>query len=173
MEDDEKQEIFENDDLTAQEKSEIKAADELYNELATVTPQRNVVMPSNTGMPKSMDEEEETGVNDTDFEKFLRKLFPVFPFKKLKTVCAAVMVGRVLYDSMLDQINLTVSSIVEDWDDRPIDEGGDGVLHFQTLLDLVTVAYQIGLDSKGRVDIQEGLGAAETRKLSDVANQFG
>jgi len=163
------------DDLTELEEREAKEADRIYSDLARDYPQREVVMPEGVGVrtPKSMEEEEETGSSDSDFERFLRKLFPTFPYRKLKVVCAAVMVGRVLYDSMLDRVNLTFSSIVEDWEERPVAEGGDGELNVQLLLDLITVAYEIGLDSKGRVDIQEGLGAAESRKLNDVASQLG
>jgi hypothetical protein len=92
--------------------------------------------------------------------------------KKLKTVCKSVMVGRVLYDSMLDRVNLTVTSIVDTWDNRPIELGGDGRLDFQLILDCVTVAYEIGLDSKGRVDAIEGLGASESKQLNDIANSI-
>lgn len=165
-------ENLDGDDIPDWEKDELDAAEKLYAEIAKREPQRNVNVPVVATQSKSFDEAESSGGNDTDYEKFLKRLFPNFPIKKLKTVCQSVMVGRVLYDSMLDRVNLTVTSIVDTWDSRPIEQGGDGRLDFQLILDCVTVAYEIGLDSKGRVDAIEGLGASESKQLNDIANQI-
>jgi len=79
------------------------------------------------------------------------------------------MVGRVLHDTMLDRVHLTVDDIVMNWDELE-----DGQLHFMYILNVVTTAFEIGLNSKGREDAIQLHGVAhETEELEKLADRVG
>lgn len=146
---------------------EIRRAEAMFEEQATLAPRRNVKLPE-VKAQKSFSESEEESGQDSDLKSTLRRLFPRFPYAIVNRVCSAVMVGRVLHDSMLDRVHLTVTEIVEDWDEKEY-----GELHFMEVLNMVETAFEIGLDSKGRVDAIELHGkASESESLEKLASKL-
>jgi hypothetical protein len=156
---------------TPEEKSE-REARELFERNAVNPPARDVESQRTNG-GKSLSTAEDEGGNPSDLIATLQRLFPKFQEHQLDRVCKAIMVGRVLHDTMLDRINLTVTSIVEDWDDTEIEDGGDGEMDFMYILNGVTTAFEIGLDSLGRKDAIELHGAAkESEELEKLASKL-
>jgi hypothetical protein len=150
-----------------------REAEELFAKNAVAPPSRDVELPV-MGSSKSLSEVEDEGGQASDLVATLRRLFPSFPEHQLDRICRAIMVGRVLHDTMLNRINLTVTSIVEDWNDDDIEDGGDGEMDFMYILNVITTAFEIGLDSKGREDAIQLHGAAkESEELEKLANKLG
>jgi hypothetical protein len=155
------------EDELEQEKRDLEEATEIFNASSVGKPHLKVDMPAGISSGKSYSEREEETGQASDLVVTMRKLFPKFPYRKLEEVCSAIMVGRILHDSMLPRVRLTVNSIVRGWDDKE-----DGRMPpFSTILNLVTTAYEIGLGSKGREDaiVLHGSQAEEDR-LEKLAN---
>ena len=131
------------------EEKKAKEAELIFKKRAVTSPKLQVNIPE-VNQPKSLEEAEDESGLDSDLKATLKRLFPKFPIRILNQVAQAVMVGRVLHETMLDRIHLTVISVVEDWDEKE-----DGELSVQAVIDMTTTAYEIGLDSKGRVDAIE------------------
>ncbi len=108
---------------------------------------------------KSLTEAEQEAPTDSDLKITLRRLFPRFANKYIDTVSQAVMVARIFPDTILDRIYLTVVAIVEKME---VDEEEIDVME---IINLVTTAFEIGLDAKGRIDAIELHGSARESEL--------
>ncbi len=153
------------------EEQKAKEAEELFNQKAVLVPSRPVVIPDGKHT-KSLGEAEDELGQESDLKAVLKRLFPKFPedvLNKAVRAVEAVMVGRVSPDTMLDRIYLTVFDIVDSYD--PLDLEMD----FWSIVNLVTTAFEIGLDSKGRVDAVEvyGKSAKEEEGLERIASMMG
>jgi hypothetical protein len=108
----------------SQEEKARREAEEIFKNNAVTPPARSVDIPA-AGAGKSLSEVEDDGGQASDLVATLRRLFPSFPEIQLDRIFKAIPFGRILHDTMLDRINLTVTAIVEGWDDREIEDGGD------------------------------------------------
>jgi len=156
-------------DLTPEEQKKAQEAEAMFDKMAETLPARKINIPVNTSGGRSLGEAEDDEGSPSDLQATLKRLFPKFPERILNLICASVMVGRVLHDTMLDRVHLTVDDIVMNWDTET-----DGQLHFMYLLNAVTTAFEIGLDSKGREDAIQLHGVAhETEELEKLADRVG
>ncbi len=155
-------------ELEAQESKERKEAEEQFNKEA-VTPSALTVKTPETKEHKSFMEKEEEQGNEGDLAITLRTLFPKFPYPLLNRVCSPIMVGRVSHDTKIECMRLTVMDIVQQWEEHQ-DEADYGRIDVQLIIDLVRVAYEIGTESEGRMDVVKIYGANETKELEKMAN---
>ena len=156
-------------DLTPEEQKKAQEAEAMFDKMAEQLPARKVKVPEMAGRNKSLSEVEDDEGSPSDLQATLKRLFPSFPENILNRICKSIMVGRVLHDTMLDRVHLTVDDIVMNWDAEE-----DGQLHFMYILNVVTTAFEIGLDSKGREDAIQLHGVAhETEELEKLADRVG
>ncbi len=147
----------------ADEEQKAKEAQEMFRQKSTTVPARKVVIPDNK-RNQSLDSVDDDIGQDSDLKATLKRLFPRFTDDRINPVAQAVMVGRVAPDTILDRIYLTVWSIVDTY------EPWDTEMDFWLIVNLVTTAFEIGLDSKGRVDAIELHGAREDEELGKIAD---
>jgi hypothetical protein len=144
-----------------------KEAEAIFEANALTKPKLKVEIPESRRSASFSESEDSLG-NPSNLQVILKRLFPTFPYKVLNQTCQAVMVGRILPDVMLNRIKLTVIAIVEEWDEEE-----DGWINIQAIIDMVTTAYEIGLNSKGRVDaVEVNTGVKETEELEKLANSM-
>ncbi len=153
------------------EEQKLREAEKIFSDKAVLTPARPVVIPDGR-QAKSLGEAEDELGQESDLKAVLKRLFPKFPESVLNQAVRAVesvMVGRVAPDTMLDRIYLTVYDIVDSYDPRDLS------MDFWSIVNLVTTAFEIGLDSKGRVDAIEVHGATskEEEGLERIASYMG
>ncbi len=118
---------------------------------------------------KTLTQVEEESPTDSDLKITLRRLFPRYANKYIDAVAQAVMVARIFPDTILDRIYLTVVSIVERME---VDEVLD--IDVMEVINLVTTAFEIGLDAKGRIDAIELHGSArEAEEVENVGRNMG
>lgn len=151
-----------------QELKEQQEAEALFGKLSSTKSALSVAPVTNI-QPKSMEESEETHDGESDLKLALKRMFPTFPIAILNTIAKAVMVGRILPDNMLDRINLTVTDLVQRLDEQIMNQE----VSVMEVINLVTTAYEIGLNSKGRIDVIEMYGSAkENEKLEKLASDW-
>ena len=148
-----------------------RSGEEFFNEVATVTPVRKVEMPEMGGVTRSRAEAEEEPVDLSDLKATLNRLFPRIPVDKIDRVVRSAMVARISPDVFQDIIGLTVTDIVEMWD-----EEYDGELDVQEVINMVYFTFSIGLDGKGRLDaiqILSNTTESGSKELSAMSNIMG
>ena len=142
-----------------------REAEEIFKQSSASNARLHVMLPEVKSAKSFSEVEDDTGL-ESDLKTTLKRLFPKFPIRRLNSVASAIMVARVLPETMIPRINLTVMSIVEDWDNEV-----DGELFVMDIQNMVTTAFEIGLDSKGRVDAIEVHGSSqENENLERLAS---
>ena len=118
---------------------------------------------------KSRSESESENSDLSDYKATLAKLFPQFSNRIINRVAQSGMIARIAPDVFLDEVYLTVTDVVEMWD-----ESLDGELDVQEVISLVYFAFSVGIDGKGRVDIiQVSSNATETKESSSLGSSLG
>ena len=151
---------------TGTDESKEKEAKDAFKARASLLPSRKVDIPEQR-RGRSMNEAESDIGEATDLQASLKRLFPKFSIQAINTAASAVMVGRVLPETMLDRIHLTVTAIVEDWDEEK-----GGACPIMQIINMVTTAFEIGVDSKGRLDVVELHNATSNEDLEKLANKI-
>jgi len=141
------------------ERKDIPEKKDIFAENADILPERAVDIPEEDEMPsgnghKSLTDVEEENPQDSDLKTTLRRLYPKFTDPAINSVAQAVMVARIFPDTILDRIYLTTISIIEKQAIRHED------IDVMMTMNMVTTAFEIGLDAKGRIDAIEIHGAA-------------
>ena len=151
----------------AKEEERRKQSEELYNKFANNLPPREQDDEDLDDSENTLEESEASASDQSDLKATLQRLFPRFADDAVDRVAQAIMVARVHPESYLDQIYLTVLSILRRYDPRQrVDVMGT--------INMVTSAFSIGLDGKGRIDAIEIHGSAkEESELEKIASQFG
>lgn len=133
---------------------------DLYEELSTEKPERQVELPEDGDKPrgpKTLSEKEEETPNLSDFQSTLKSLFPEFDDDGMNSIAQAAMVARIAPDVFSDLIYLVTMSILEKQDPR---KNVDVI----STLTKVYAMMSIGLDGKGRIDQIELHGASKEEK---------
>lgn len=143
-------------------------AEKLFKQSATEQGSRVVEIEEDTSVHKSRTESEAEPSDISDLKATLNKLFPKFNISIINRAAQAAMIARIATDVFLDQMYLTVTDIVEMWDEA------DGELDVQEVINLCYWILSIGIDGKGRVDIiQVSANASETKESSNMAAGLG
>jgi hypothetical protein len=155
------------DDLESQQDKE---AEDLFKNVASEEGARPVeIEEPEIGVHKSRSEEEAESPNISDLKSTLNKLFPKISNRIIDRVAKVAMVARIAPDVFLDEVYLTVTDVVEMWDEML-----DGELDVQEVISLVYFAFSAGIDGKGRVDIiQVSANASESRESSTLGSALG
>lgn len=150
-----------------------QSGEEFFSEVASTSPVRKVDLPDLGGAMKSRSEAEEEPADLSDLKATLNRLFPRFAVDKIDRVARSAMVARISPDVFQDIIGLTVTDVVEMWNE---DEDADGELDVQEVINLVYFAFSIGLDGKGRLDaiqIFSNVTESGAKELSAMSNIIG
>ncbi len=146
-----------------------KEAIDYFAQEADTNPARQVESPEeDEDGHRTLTQVEEESPTDSDLKTTLKRLFPKYSDPTINEVAQAVMVARVFPDTILDRIYLTVVAIVER------QETNDEEIDVMMTINLVTTAFEIGLDAKGRADaIELHASAAETENLESLGKSMG
>ena len=148
-----------------------KEAEALFKGNVTVDGARPVEIEASDDevVHKSRAESEAESPDLSDFKATLHTLFPKFVNRIINRVAQAAMVARISPEVFLDEVYLTVTDVVEMWD-----ETQDGELDVQEVISLVYFAYSVGIDGKGRLDIiQVSASSLETKESSTLGSSLG
>lgn len=168
----------------AEEEKE-KNIKDIFPEVSETNPARDVELPeeeehqSSGNGHRTYAQAEEESPTDSDLKATLKRLFPKYADYYINQVAQAVMVARIFPDTILDRIYLTVTSVLENQEVRieqqiANKEEEPEVMDVQMTIDLVTTAYEIGLDAKGRIDAIELAGSAkEAEELESLSRSMG
>ena len=146
------------------------AAEALFKDAITMDGAREIEFEE--GEPserKSRSEEEAESPDMSDLKSTLRALFPTISNRIINRVAKVAMIARIAPDVFLDEVYLTVTDVVEMWE-----EALDGELDVQEVISMVYFAFSVGIDGKGRVDvIQVSANSTETRESSSLGSALG
>ena len=152
------------------ESEQDKEAEELFKGSITEEGAREVEFEE--GEPterKSRSEEEAESPDMSDLKTTIRALFPTISNRIINRVAKVAMIARIAPDVFLDEVYLTVTDVVEMWE-----EVLDGELDVQEVISMVYFAFSVGIDGKGRVDvIQVSANSTETRESSSLGSALG
>ncbi len=147
---------------------EEKKTEDYFSRTAELSPEREIEIPEEEEHHRSLLEVEEETPGATDLQVTLKRLYPKFENEIINMVAVAVMVGRVSPDTFLPRIRMTWMSIMKTVFARRLN--ADPMM----VLNLVTTAFEIGLDGKGRIDAIELAGAAkESEDLERMSKSLG
>lgn len=158
--------------MTDDEKQENKTPD-LFERMADTKFERDVLMPEDDEEPsedghRSYSDAEAESPTDSDLKTTLKRMFPKFADPYINEVAQAVMIARITPDTILDRIYLTVIAIIEKQEVDSVD------VDVMMTINLVTTAFEIGLDAKGRIDAIELAGSAkEAEELAGLSRTMG
>jgi hypothetical protein len=155
-----------------EENEQDKEAEALFDGSITENGVREVEIDDETPHKSRLESEAEAS-DISDLKATLNKLFPKIPYKIISDITQfalqSAMIARIAPDVFLDQMYLTVTDIVEEWDEQD-----DVVIDVQQIINLVYFLLSIGIDGKGRVDIiQVSANASETKESSSLGSALG
>jgi hypothetical protein len=151
------------------ENEQDKEAEEIFKGSITEEGAREVEIEEESVEHKSRSEEEAESPDISDLKSTIRALFPKISNRIIDRVAKVAMIARIAPDVFLDEVYLTVTDVVEMWD-----ESLDGELDVQEVISLVYFAFSVGIDGKGRVDvIQVSANSTETRESSSLGSALG
>ena len=151
--------------MVAEENEQDKQAEKLFTGLVTEAGSREVEI-EHDEVHKSRSESEAEPSNLSDLQAALHKMFPKFAIRLINRVAQALMVSRIATDVFLDLVYLTVTDVVEMWDEEV-----DGDLDVQEVITLSYAACSIGIDGKGRADVQVIVAnVTESKEASSLGN---
>lgn len=120
-----------------------------------VLPELSVEAPVQGSGYRTLDDEEQSGGNDTDLKATFRRLFPEYNQRDLEEInetAKAIMVSDMSPDEYMEIMDLTITSIIENHamdgienDKKPID--------VMLIVNIVHSICSIALHRKGRVEI--------------------
>ncbi len=154
--------------MTEQERSGLP--EDSYSDLPEFEPEREDIEIEGDmgGGHRSLEEAEVNSANVPDLQFALKRLFPMFPYAIINRVAQSAMVARIHPDTYVNRIVLTVDDVLDAWDYKK-----DGIPSVQLVIELVSCAFSIGLDGKGREDVVVVAGAAESAKeLEKLSKEF-
>jgi len=157
---------------------------DIFPEVSETNPAREVDIPveeepqSSGNGHRTYAQAEDESPTDSDLKATLKRLFPKFDDPFVNEVAKAVMVARIFPDTILDRIYLTVVSVLENQEVRIEKQVAKGeeteTMDVMMTINLVTTAFEIGLDAKGRIDAIELQGAAkEAEELESLSRSMG
>ena len=151
------------------ESEQDKEAEELFKGSITEEGAREVELDEEVSEHKSRSEEEAESPDMSDLKTTIRALFPTISNRIINRVAKVAMIARIAPDVFLDEVYLTVTDVVEMWE-----EALDGELDVQEVISMVYFAFSVGIDGKGRVDvIQVSANSTETRESSSLGSALG
>ena len=151
------------------ESEQDKEAEELFKGSITEEGAREVELDEEVSEHKSRSEEEAESPYLSDLKTTIRALFPTISNRIINRVAKVAMIARIAPDVFLDEVYLTVTDVVEMWE-----EALDGELDVQEVISMVYFAFSVGIDGKGRVDvIQVSANSTETRESSSLGSALG
>lgn len=146
-----------------------KKAEELFKGSIIEEGARKVELEDEPTEHKSRSEEEAESLDISDLKSTLHAMFPTISNRIINRVAKVAMIARIAPDVFLDEVYLTVTDVVEMWD-----ETLDGELDVQEVISLVYFAFSVGIDGKGRVDIiQVSANSTETKESSSLGSALG
>jgi len=164
------------DDIEPQDEEGAAGGHDVYDELATEEPERPIeislpVSPSGVaGAPMSLSDAENSP-DISDLQVTLKYLFPDFKdtiLAKVTQSVRSIMFSRVTPDMILAQMALTITSIVDRMDAYKED------IDVQAIINMVSTAFEIGLEGRGRAEIVQLYGAQkEAAELEAVTKGLG
>lgn len=135
---------------------------ELYESLATETPERKAEV-EGTDKSKTLEEKEEESPDLTDMQATLKKMFPSFGDE----VDDALMMARISPDMFTSLIRINTNSVIKRCDPtKPLEVAKIATKYY--------IANSIGLDGKGRIDVIELAGSVtDAEELKEITRGMG
>ena len=151
------------------ENEQDKEAEALFKGSITEEGAREVELEDEGVEHKSRSEEEAESPDTSDLKSTIHAMFPTISNRIINRVAKVAMIARIAPDVFLDEVYLTVTDVVEMWE-----EALDGELDVQEVISMVYFAFSVGIDGKGRVDvIQVSANSTETRESSSLGSALG
>ena len=144
--------------------SSLKSVD-VYEKMSEELPEREIDI--DIKEPRSLEDAEADLSNVSDLQATLQRLFPKFDNDDINSLAQVAMVSRIAPDIFLDQLWLTVVSILEKNDPRD-------KIDVMSTVNLVYYALSIGIDGKGRIDGIELQGSSkESAEFDSLTSRLG
>lgn len=153
------------DDDNNEDNEEVNGEPPKYEDMVTLEPEREVKL-DNYVPTKTIDEEEEEGVQKTDKQAIMNALRPRYKDPELNEILQSAMSGRIFPDNFTDKMFLLAASYIEK---HIYDLGFDPMYALSKIQD----GLSIGFEGRHIADLLELAGAESSEELDKLSKSLG
>lgn len=153
-----------NDDFE-EEKIEITAKEDSYDDIVTEEPERPIDLPEGGGVT-TLSEAEEQGAHVSDIQAIAKHLHFQYKDKMLNEILQSAASSRIFADNLLDKGYAIVANYLED---HEFDEECDPIF----IINVVQDACSRGFEGRQRIEDLELAGVIHEEELEKIAQSMG